>query len=144
MKTLLTCNLREFVRQIARIREAAGAWLAATRLLELRRRLPEPREYKDDDEHRAAIMGQWRSNIRAMLDAVLIEHPDETAELLGLLCFIEPEDLDKHPMKDVFEAVVVMLLDDNLMQLLAMILTVGLTPEKVTILKGGGSDEHDA
>ena len=39
-----------------------------------------------------------------MLDAMLDEHPEETAELLGLLCFIEPSDLDNHTMPELLNA----------------------------------------
>ena len=40
-----------------------------------------------------------------MLDAVLGEYPEETAELLGLMCFVDPKDLDKHTMIEFLPAV---------------------------------------
>ena len=95
MKTLANCAPREFLYQTNRIRKRAERWLSATRVMEIRTRLPED---LDDPE---AVARQVRENAAAVLDAALEAHPEETAELLGLLCFIEPEDLDRHPMAEL-------------------------------------------
>ena len=39
-----------------------------------------------------------------MLDAMMEEHPVETAELLGMMCFIEPDDLKNHTMTELLGA----------------------------------------
>ena len=39
-----------------------------------------------------------------MLDAILDEHPDETLELLGLCCFVEPEHVDDHTVSEYLSA----------------------------------------
>ena len=36
----------------------------------------------------------------------LEEHPVETAELLGLLCFIEPDDVKNHKMTEFLSAII--------------------------------------
>ena len=149
MKNLTNCKPREFMRQLARIRAATTAWLDVTRLLELRRRMPPRQEYADDEARRRAVMDQWRANIKDMVDALLVEHPEETVELLGLLCFIEPEELDDHPMTELYAGLMAVLKDDNLMDLFTTMLSIYLTPERIRdYLKaqapeeGGGDNAH--
>lgn len=124
MKTLNNCTPREFMRQLSRIREASRSWLDLTQLQQLRRRMPPARAYKDDNERIAAVMTQWRTNIKDMLNAALMEHPDETIELLGLLCFIEPEDLDNHEMSELFAGFMDVLNNDKLLELFTVLLSV--------------------
>ena len=104
MKNLANCTPREFLRQTNRIRRAAERWLDLTRLNELRRPLPDETDFDDPRALKAAVERQIRENARAMLDAMLEDHPEETAELLGLMCFIEPEDLEKHRMSELLES----------------------------------------
>ena len=94
MKHLANCTPREFLKQTNRIRRQAERWLDLTELKKLRRPL---REDLPLDE-------QIRESALAMLDAVLEKHPDETAELLGLMCFIEPQDLDRHTSAELIGA----------------------------------------
>lgn len=105
MKTLANCSPREFLVQSNRIRKAVSKWLTLTKLLEIRKNLPKLPENATQEEREAAAAEQIQSNARAMLDSILDEHPEETAELLGLLCFVEPDDLDNHPMTEFFGAI---------------------------------------
>ena len=93
MKNPANCTPREFLRQTCRIREAAARWLELTGMREIASR-PVEGDFPGEPERRAA---QLRANFPAMAEAALV-HPDETAELLGLLGFIEPGELDGHPM----------------------------------------------
>lgn len=105
MKTLANCTPREFLVQSNRIRKAVSKWLTLTKVMELRKKMPKIPETATEDERRAAITKQMTINAQAMLDAILDDHPEETAELLGLLCFVEPEDLDNHSMTEFFGAI---------------------------------------
>jgi len=105
MKNLANCSPREFLKQTNRIRKAAAEWLDATKILDIRKNLPTIDRNAPQDEQRTAVAQQIKRNASAILDAVLEAHPDETAELLGLCCFIEPEDLDNHPMSEIIGAV---------------------------------------
>lgn len=101
MKTLANCSPREFLIQTNKIRKSVSEWLTLTGIMDIRKALPElPKDISDEDREKA-IEKQVKSNLQRILDVVLDEHPEETAELLGLLCFIEPEDLDNHPMTDI-------------------------------------------
>lgn len=94
MKHLANCTPREFLKQTNRIRRQAEKWLDWTHLKALRHPL------RDD----LPLEAQIKESALALLDAVLSEHPDETAELLGLMCFIEPEDLDRHTSAELIGA----------------------------------------
>lgn len=110
MKTLANCTPREFLKQTNRIRISAEKWLTATKILEIRKRMPElpaPTETKDKEELQKAIeerkeafAKQTRENLFAMLEAMLETNADETLELLALCCFVEPEDVDNHTMSE--------------------------------------------
>lgn len=105
MKTLANCNPREFLVQTNKIRKAVASWLSLTKVLEIRKNLPHLSEDATEDERREAIAEQVKKNTTDMLDAILDEHPEETAELLGLLCFVEPDDLENHKMTEFFGAI---------------------------------------
>lgn len=101
MKTLANCTPREFLVQTNKIRKSVAKWLTLTDILRIRKEKPQFDADASDEEKKAALEKQVRQNLTSVLDAVLEEHPDETAELLGLLCFIEPEDLDNHNMIEI-------------------------------------------
>lgn len=105
MKTLANCSPREFLIQSNKIRKSVAKWLSMTKLLDIRKNLPAIPEDATEDERRDAIAKQVQANATAMLDAILDDHPEETAELLGLLCFVEPDDLDNHSMTEFFGAI---------------------------------------
>lgn len=104
MKNLANCTIREFIAQTNRIRHAAERWLNLTQVLEIRANLPKADPNATEAEKRRALEAQIKKNGRAMLDAVLEKHAEETAELLGLMCFIEPDDLDNHSMRELLGA----------------------------------------
>ena len=105
MKTLANCNPREFLIQTNKIRKAVASWLSLTKVMEIRKNLPHLSAEATDEERKKAIAEQVKKNTTDILDAILEDHPEETAELLGLLCFVEPEDLENHKMTEFFGAV---------------------------------------
>ena len=104
MKTLANCTPKEFLAQTNKIRKHVSSWLELTKVLEIRKHKPEIPADATPEEKRALIAAQAKKNISDMLDAALDEHPEETAELLGLMCFIEPEDLENHKMTEFLAA----------------------------------------
>lgn len=100
MKNLANCTPREFLVQTNKIRKFVAEWLTLTKIKEIRKNLPEIKADATDEERRKATNEQVKKNLTAILDSVLEEHPDETAELLGLLCFVEPDDIDNHKMSE--------------------------------------------
>jgi len=114
LKTLANCKPSEFLRQTNRIKKSVERWLTDTDIMNIRKRLPalEAVPIEASVEERAEIVGrnkkareeQAKRNVSAMLDAILEEHPDETLEVLALCCFVEPENVDDHPMSAYLDA----------------------------------------
>lgn len=104
MKTLVNCTPREFLTQTVKIKKAVANWLTATDIMNIRKRKPTLAEGLTKEQERAAYMDQARANISAMLDSIMEAHPDETLELLALMCFIDPKDVDDHPMDEYLTA----------------------------------------
>jgi len=109
MKNLANCSPTEFLRQTNRIRKSVQKWLTDTDIINIRKRLPDIETDATDDDKKKALEEQARKNFNAILDAVMDEHPEETVELLALMCFVEPDDADNHTMDEYFGA-----LDDML------------------------------
>lgn len=114
LKTLADCKPSEFLRQTNLIRKSVERWLTVTDIAAIRKRLPAMEatpEGADAEKtaeiikrNKAAMAKQARKNLSAILDAMLEEHPDETLEVLALCCFVEPKDVDKHPMGEYLTA----------------------------------------
>lgn len=109
MKNLANCTPREFLRQTNKIRKAVSNWLTLTKVMDIRKRLPRIPDDATEEQKDALIEAQVKDNINAVLDVIMDEHPDETADLMGLMCFIEPEDLDNHSMSEILGSVAEML-----------------------------------
>lgn len=105
MKTLATCSPVEFLVQTNKIRRSVESWLTMTKVMEIRKRLPELPQGAKPEDVKKARQEQAKKNFSSILDSVLEEHPQETAELLGMLCFIEPDDLGNHSMLEIISSV---------------------------------------
>lgn len=113
MNNLANCKPTEFLKQTNKIRKAVDRWLTATDIINIRKRLPQLTTVTEDmtPERKAEVIvenkkrseEQLRKNMMDMFESILEAHPDETLELLGLLCFVEPEDIDKHTVTEYIE-----------------------------------------
>lgn len=105
-KNLANCKPTEFLVQTNKIRKSVSKWLKDTDVLNIRKNLPELTKVTDDmtDEEKKAVIAenkektraQARENFSKMLDAALETHAQETMELLAMMCFVEPEDIDNY------------------------------------------------
>ncbi len=106
-KNLATCKPSEFLRQTSRVRKSVEKWLKKTRIMDIRSRKVEGIEiipdgadtdtaYEIRKRNAERITAQQKKNFNDILTAAMDECPDETLELLALLCFVEPEDVDDH------------------------------------------------
>jgi hypothetical protein len=122
MKNLANCKPSEFLRQANKIRKAVGKWLTDTQIMEIRKRLPayETAPANATAEERKAVIernkqaesAQARENLTAILDSILEDFPDETLEIIGLCCFIEPEEIDNHTTGELIKAVTDLINDE--------------------------------
>ena len=107
MKNLANCKPTEFLVQTNKIRKSVEKWLDKTRIMEIRSRKVEgletvPENASEDEAYEIRkrnaekITAQQRKNLNDILTAAMEEYPDETLELLALICFVEPENVDDH------------------------------------------------
>lgn len=125
MKTLVNCTPREFLAQTSKIRKRAADWLGKTRILEIREKQPVYAEGMTAEEKQEAMRRQVKANLNEMLDSMLDEYPNETADLLGLLCFIDPDDLENHKMVEILKAATDAISDEDVLDFFISLMRLG-------------------
>lgn len=112
MKNLANCTPREFLAQTFKIKKSVKEWLDVTDIMNIRKNKPElvntvglseDEKEKALLENRLRIQAQSRKNINEILDKMLDKNAEKTLEVLALCCFVEPEDVDNHPMSEYLE-----------------------------------------
>lgn len=111
MKTLVNCTPSEFLSQTYKIKTSVAKWLTDTDIINIRKKLPKGliklNEIKDGEDrakviekNKELLEKQSRENLSIILDAIMKDHPQETLEILALICFIDPSEVDSHPMRE--------------------------------------------
>lgn len=108
MKNLANCTPREFFKQTNLIRKSVAKWLTDTDIMNIRKRMPQFSD-EDTEEKEEVLQEQAKKNLSAILDAILDDHLDETLELLALVCFVDPADVDNYPMVEYLESITEMI-----------------------------------
>ena len=127
MKNLANCKPSEFLRQTNRIKKSAEKWLTDTDILNIRKNMPQLEDIDiDSAEYKKKREKQAMANASKMLDAILDEHPDETLELLALLCFVEPENVDDHTIDEYLEAITEMITNRAVVNFFTSLAQLGL------------------
>lgn len=132
MKNLANCSPKEFLVQTNKIRKAVSKWLTDTDIMNLRKAIPSnlPDVQPDMSKEEKAVVLKKRSemlraqvkvNLNNILDSILEQHPDETIELLALLCFVEPQEADEHPMSEYLMSMTEMLQDESVMSFFTLL-----------------------
>jgi len=113
MKSLANCKPTEFLKQTNRIRKAVEKWLdltdiakiAATRpkLTPFRKDMTEEEKLELFAENKKIAEEQTRDNMNRILEEVMDKHADETLVILGLCCFVEPDEIDDHSVSEYLE-----------------------------------------
>lgn len=135
LKTLVSCKPSEFLRQTNKIKKSVEKWLTDTDILNIRKRMPalEAVPISATEEERKAIAErnkkltseQVKKNLSAMLDAILEEHPEETMEILGLCCFVEPDHVDDYKVADYLTALNSLISDKVVLDFFTSLATLG-------------------
>lgn len=115
MKNLATCKPTEFIAQTAKIKDAVKGWLDVTGLMKIRQKKPVYETVAADAsaEERAAVIqrnaekkrDQSMENLSEMIDQMLVEHPQETLNVLALCCFVEPDHVDDYSMDEYMDCI---------------------------------------
>ena len=127
MKTLANCKPSEFLVQTNKIRKHVENWLKITGVLDIRKNVPPPVEGQSRQERNAVLEEQTKKNLSKMFDSVLEEHPQETLELLGLMCFIEPENVDDYPVSFYIQAFSDIISDEAVLSFFTSLVKLGQT-----------------
>lgn len=120
MKNLANCEPVEFLTQTNKIRKAAAKWIKDTKIMEVRKNKPRLKELVEIDEsmpddkkaeieemnakikaeNQKILREQQYKNLSDILDNALETHAQETAELLAMMCFVEPKDMNSHKVTE--------------------------------------------
>ena len=135
LKTLVTCKPSEFLRQTNRIKKSVEKWLTDTDILNIRKRTPaleaipigatEVERKEIAERNKKLTSEQVKKNLSAMLDAILEDHPEETLEVLGLCCFVEPEHVDDYKISDYLTALNTLISDKVVLDFFTSLASLG-------------------
>lgn len=125
MKNLANCKPSEFLKQANRIRKSVAKWLTLTDVMNIRKRMPSLPEGADDKSRKEAMDEQVKANLNAILEAVMEDHPDETLEILALVSFVEPEDVDSRSVSEYLGSFADIINDENVMRFFTSLLSLG-------------------
>ena len=131
MKNLATCKPTEFIIQTAKIKDAVKGWLDVTGLMKIRQKKP-VYETVDPDasaEDRAAVIKrnaekqkkQAMDNLSEMLDQMLVEHPQETLNVLALCCFVEPDHVDDYTVNEYLDCLLELVQSKSVMNFFTLL-----------------------
>lgn len=136
MKNLATCKPTEFFKQTVKIKKAVEKWLTDTDIMNIRKNVATPSPITKDmtDEEKRAAVDDFRkrseeqamANMSKILDAIMEEHPDETINLLALMCFIDPKDADNYSMDEYLKALTEMITNEAVIGFFTSLARLGL------------------
>lgn len=122
IKTLANCSDEEGLVQMYLIAEDIEKWIKVTDILSIRKKIPKLDDIPEDiDEQKKAsikekndkkLMEQGKKNMMEMFKVALKEHPKETARIMRLCCFTDPED-NSHSIFYYMRGFTEMLQDEN-------------------------------
>lgn len=127
MKNLANCKPSEFLVQTNKIRKSVEKWLKLTDLQGIRKRLPPVKEGQSAEDRQKELQAQAQRNLSAMLDSIMEKHPEETLELLALLCFVEPENVDDYPISFYLENFTELIKDQAVVGFFISLIQLGQT-----------------
>ena len=135
-KNLANCTPKEFLVQTNRIRKSVEKWLKDTDILNIRKNVPKldiPDDASPDeiskimDDHKQELREAGKRNFSRILDAILEEHPDETLELLALICFVEPSHVNDYKITEYLDNIMQILNDDTVLSFFTSLTRLGRT-----------------
>lgn len=110
MKNLANCKPSEFIAQTVKIKKIASKWLEEIDWTGI---TSEPVNLKEappnaSAEERAAVIKanaeiikkKGMERMSKLFDNAFEKCPDDTLAVLALCCFVEPQDVDNHPMSE--------------------------------------------
>lgn len=125
MKNLATCKPSEFIAQTAKIRKSVANWIDVIDIVNIRATNPQYKVIPIDasaeekkmiiEENAKLQKKQAVENANKILDNMLAVHPQETLEVMALCCFVEPSEVDNHPMDEYLQCIMEMVSNKSVM-----------------------------
>lgn len=122
MKNLANCTPKEFLVQTNKIRKKAEKWIKSIDLAGIRAKAPVLEEIKEGmseseiadvmSRNKKALQEQALSNFSEILDGMLEKDIDGTLEILALINFVEPENVNDHSMAEYLTNVTELIQDE--------------------------------
>lgn len=135
MKNLANCKPSEFLAQTIKIKKTVKEWMDINDIMKLRKTVPAgliPLDNLKGEERIAAVAHnkklvkeQGMKNFDMILDKVLGENPEKTLEVLALCCFVDPKDVDNHPMSEYLESIGELLSDQGVLSFFTSLVQLG-------------------
>ena len=137
MKNLANCKPSEFLSQTFLIKKSVQEWLDLTKLMEIRKNQPKDLikldgllgEERDRAiaENKKLLQAQVQKNLMDILDRMLNENAEKTLEVLALCCFVNPAEVDDHPMSEYLEALGELMSDKGVLSFFSSLAQLGQT-----------------
>ena len=103
MKTLANCTLKEFLKQINKIRHEVEGLYKASGIAEIRERVPKFTGKETEEEKEKLIKEQGKKNISDILDNCLEYNIDQTIKVIGLMCFMNEEEAAEMEVSEFYD-----------------------------------------
>lgn len=143
MKTLANCTPKEFFVQTNKIRKSVEIWLKDTNILGIRARKPDfapmVKEDMTKDElaeainkRKEAFAEQAKRNAFDMIEAAMEKYPDETIEIMALVCFIEPSEANNYPMSEYLANITEIISDKAVLDFFMSLASLGVSNTSTT------------
>ena len=137
MKNLANCKPSEFLKQSLRIKRNVEKWLTSEDIKAIRERVPEAEKILNtmtpEEKGEVFLRNQKKKkeqviqNFLDILDIMLDRKADETLSVIALCCFVEPEEVDDHPMDEYLGAIADLLENDNVFRFFSSLAHLGQT-----------------
>ena len=135
MKTIANCKPSEFLAQTYKMKALVGKFFAQKEVAQIRAKLPQlepiPSDASDDEAERIKSENAKRmrkmgmSNAMEILDIAMSTSADDTLAILAMCCFVEPKDVDTHPMSFYFDAFAELLGDTSVIRFFTSLAQLG-------------------
>lgn len=103
IKNLANCTLKEFLKQINKIRHEVEDLFTVANIKEIRKNIPTFTGEETEEEKAEIIRQQGRKNISDILDNCLEKNVDKTVKVIGLMCFKTEKEAENMDVSDFYD-----------------------------------------
>lgn len=135
MKNLVSCTPTEFLSQTMKIKRTAEKWIKDVEFTEIRNTSIDLEEAKENESieelklrserNAKKIQQQGIANLSKILDNAFEKHPNETLELLALVSFIDPKNVDDYPIREYLLNLNAMIQDEAVLNFFLSLVQLG-------------------